>query len=142
MVMQYSSPSSPRRTSPLDPNDDDGDGLNNSWEKSYGSDPDDTDSDDDGVSDGDEHNTGTDPMDDGSAFVVARLLLIDGVLTIEWDTVLGKKYQVEFTADNITDSPSYSSITAVITASDVITQSPVPSVLLNEHGCFRVRWIP
>lgn len=49
----------------VDPDcDDDGDGLSNSEEGNFGTDPNDSDTDDDGVSDGDEINThGTDPLD-------------------------------------------------------------------------------
>lgn len=62
-----------RTTNALDKADDDGDGLNNSWEKSYDSDPGNADTDGDGMLDGEEHLAGTSPTDEGSQFVVARI---------------------------------------------------------------------
>ncbi|MCB0345840.1 MAG: fibronectin type III domain-containing protein [Bdellovibrionales bacterium] len=47
--------------------DSDGDGLTDSEEAAYGTDPNDPDTDDDGVSDGQEVADGTDPLDRGSA---------------------------------------------------------------------------
>ena len=53
--------------------DDDGDGLNNSWEKSLGADPNNPDSDGDGMSDGDEHRAGTGATDSNSTSVITTI---------------------------------------------------------------------
>ena len=94
---------------PLDTNDDDGDGLVNSWEKLLGTDGVATnDFDGDGMSDLHEMLAGTDPTDAGSrlAFEVVRhetnlaLLAQRGIeftnpLLVQWQSVPGKTYQLE-----------------------------------------------
>ena len=105
-------------TSPIDPADDDGDGLNNSWERSLGTDPLNADTDGDGLSDYDEWLLGTNPLDPDSdgdgktdfeemvagtdpldntsylAFEAAESTE-DGWLQLKWNTVIGRHYQLE-----------------------------------------------
>jgi hypothetical protein len=80
---------------PLDSADDDQDGLNNSWEKSYGSNPRSADSDGDGQTDGEEIVAGTDLLDAESAFVVAKVQLQGGSVQLSWNAVAGQTYVVE-----------------------------------------------
>lgn len=104
-------------TNALDTADDDGDGLHNSWEKSYGTDPlnPDTDGDEipdgletglgsnplladtdgDGVIDGHEVRAGTDFGNSGSYLGVADLIPDGFDLVVHWASVTGKLYQVE-----------------------------------------------
>lgn len=101
----------------LDEADDDGDGLNNSWEKSYGSDPNDPDSDGDGIPDGEEHligthpaladtdgdgmpdndelRAGTSPTNPASFLGMARLTMQGGNLLVEWNSVTGRNYRLQ-----------------------------------------------
>ena len=121
-------------TNAIDPGDDDADGLNNAWEKSYGSDPDLADSDNDGVADGEEHTlgispvladsdgdgvddghelrAGTSPADPASHLGVAMLQPNAGNLHVQWASVAGKHYQVEGVGDLI--APAFTNLTAVI----------------------------
>ncbi len=81
---------------PLDTDDDDGDGLHNSWEKSYGTDPLMPDSDGDGSSDGEEVRAGTDPSDALSFFALSAFSWneINGCV-LQWRSIPGRRYQVE-----------------------------------------------
>lgn len=124
-------------TNALDSADDDSDGLNNSWEKSYGSDPNNPDTDHDGLSDGEEHLLGLSPTradTDGDgfsdsdevragtdgrnpdSFLGLKALTPDTAnLTIQWASVPGKMYQVEATKD-LASPQVFTPITGVITA--------------------------
>lgn len=117
---------------PLDPGDDDGDGLNNSWEKLLGTaDRPSADYDGDGMSDLHEMLAGTDPTDatshlafqsTGSGGVspagvdpTARLL------RVRWSAVPGKSYQLEsvsaLEADSATGAaPVFEPVGGVVTA--------------------------
>jgi hypothetical protein len=80
----------------LDPNDDDDDGLSNSWEKSYGSDPHFQDSDLDGVSNSDEYFASTDPFNANSFLKIKSIRpYLPPILVIEWDSVPGKWYRID-----------------------------------------------
>lgn len=104
-------------TNALDTADDDGDGLHNSWEKSYGSSSSSTDSDGDGLEDGEEHllgsspvledtdgdrmadgheqRAGTGPTDPASFLGVAGMEPMAADLRVQWASVTGHLYQVE-----------------------------------------------
>ncbi len=104
-------------TNALDTADDDNDGLHNSWEKSYGSDPNNPDTDGDGITDGDEHalglhpaladtdhdgmndghelRAGTDPTDPTSYLGLAALIPQSNNLQVTWATIPGRAYQIE-----------------------------------------------
>lgn len=108
-------------TNPIDNADTDGDGLINSWEKSYGSDPSKPDSDSDGVSDSMEHETGThparadsdgdgasdgeelragtDPRNPADFFGIAGFALAGERMTIEWRSAEGRRYRLEGARD-------------------------------------------
>jgi len=80
---------------PLDDADDDGDGLHNSWERSYGTDPNRADTDGDGLTDWEEVIAGTDPTDGHSIVAISDVSVIDGVLRLGWWSVLGRAYDVQ-----------------------------------------------
>jgi hypothetical protein len=61
---------------PLDASDADGDGLNNSWEQSIGTDPGEADTDGDSVSDAQEHFAGTDALDSESYLQISGLNIL------------------------------------------------------------------
>lgn len=104
-------------TNALDEVDDDEDGLNNSWEKSYGSNPNNPDSDGDGISDGEEHllgthpaladsdgdgmrdndelRAGTSPTDPTSFLGMANVGMQSGDLIVQWRSVTGRTYQIQ-----------------------------------------------
>jgi hypothetical protein len=106
-------------TNAIDPRDTDGDGLNNSWEKSLGSDANRRDTDGDGVSDGDEFRAGTGLTDSNSVFVVALVSpLGDDGLRIEWNAVAGKTYVVEYNTNNLSDKENYQEFEGYVTAEE------------------------
>jgi hypothetical protein len=89
---------------PIDGADNDGDTLNNSWEKSYGTDANLADSDGDGALDLDEIIAGTDPVNVSSTFIIADLLPIPPDRTrLTWKTELNRSYTVE-KKEGLTDS--------------------------------------
>jgi len=129
-------------TNPIDPRDFDGDGLNNSWEKSMFSDPNKWDTDGDGVNDAEEFLARTDLLDPDSAFVTVWLetdAANDAILT--WDSVAGMTYQVQHTG--FTDaSLSYSNVSATIVADGPQTQTTVTNGMADSFGKYRVRLLP
>lgn len=82
-------------THALDTRDVDQDGLNNSWERSLGSDENKPDSDDDGMTDGDEFAAGTDVTDADSVMAILQLSSTADGVRIRWASVPGKNYSVQ-----------------------------------------------
>lgn len=152
-------------TNALDTGDDDGDGLHNSWEKSYGSRPDDPDSDDDGLddaqevaigssptaadSDGDgvndqhEWRAGTDLRNDHSYLGLAGLTPAQPHLLIRWASVTGKLYQVEGSAGDLVGQPAFSNLTGVIPAGPEASTETTLTNALDAEGprVYRVRLV-
>jgi len=126
---------------PLDVSDNDNDGLHNSWEVSFATDPENPDSDDDGMLDGNEVVAGTDPNDHTSLLVMVELIPAGGGnLEVMWDSVSGKVYQLEYTTNALTDvvafAPINPQVTATgLTASTIVTNGTVPPAGTS----FRVR---
>lgn len=80
----------------LDVDDADGDGLNNSWETSYQSDPNEVDSDGDGLTDGQEEIAGTEMTSEESYFGVAQISRISAdTLRVSWASALNRTYTLE-----------------------------------------------
>ena len=149
-------------TNALDPTDTDGDGLNNSWEASYGSDPGLADSDQDGLNDGDEHLLGLSPTladtdDDGvsdshewragtdgrnpaSFLGLSELIPTEADLVLQWASVPGKSYQVEGAEQPDT---AFSNLTGVINAEAGATTSATLTNALPEGGIrlYRIRLV-
>lgn len=116
---------------PLDPADDDKDGLNNSWEKSVGSDSLTDDSDGDGISDLKEMMSGTNPLDSGDYLRMLEIIpQPDGTLMVVWDAASNVVYQVEQSLGDLMDpSAEFVEINAVVTsrgdkAYTIITNDP------------------
>ncbi|HBA84493.1 MAG TPA: hypothetical protein DCZ95_10405 [Verrucomicrobia bacterium] len=125
---------------PLDSEDSDGDGVSNSMEESLGSNPDQTDSDGDGISDDLELRAGTDPTDRESVFVLAIARLnVDGTMTLFWPSAEGKRYQVEFTRDDLHSHPDFMPLGEVVTATGPVTETSIPKDELSASGHYRVR---
>ena len=144
---------------PLDPADSDSDGLNNSWEESLQTDPDNADTDGDGMRDGDEFRAGTDGTnpddllqlsdvqgkgptrleDDGEGGMHTMMVVEDAVVT--WDSKPGKRYRIEYTPDDLAYEPVFSNITEIITAIDTQSAVTVSGGLTHSRGTFRIRLI-
>jgi hypothetical protein len=125
---------------PLDINDDDGDGLVNSWERSRGTDPTQRDSDGDGLTDGEELLSQNDPLDAESFLVIVKVAPAggdDAVLT--WDSVEGVRYQVEMTTDDLAGSPEFTLVDSVQAGPGSETSLVVPDGLSYGQACYRVR---
>lgn len=152
-------------TNALDPADDDGDGLNNSWEESYGSSPTDKDSDDDGLedaqevaigssptaadSDGDgvndqhEWRAGTDFGNRESYLGLAGLSPSMPNLLLRWASVTGKLYQVEGAQGPLGGEAAFSNLTGVIPAGPAgTTETTITNALQGEErAVYRVRLV-
>ncbi|MBU0676912.1 MAG: hypothetical protein KJ626_02255 [Verrucomicrobia bacterium] len=123
--------------------DPDHDGLIDSWEMSYGSDPDNPDSDGDGMIDGDEFRARTGINDPDSLLRIARILTAGGTdAVVAWDSVSGVVYQVEFTTNNLPDAHStYKDFGSPIVASGSEAELLIPDGLLDPNRKYRVRVI-
>jgi len=148
---------------PLDPRDDDEDGLNNSWEKALGTDSVHTnDFDGDGMSDLIEMLAGTAP-DDASSLLSFRFIRRENPavpaevgqegdapwvkpVRIRWQSVPGKKYQLEYTPMLIQlsgEDPIFLPVGEVVTAAEgefeIEMLADVPED--KAAGSFRVRLV-
>lgn len=123
---------------PLDPADNDGDGLNNSWEKSYGTDAENPDSDGDGMRDGDEHLAGTGPTDANSLLKMNQANRdLNSDALVAWDSVAGKQYQLQWTTNGLVN-PTYVNIGSPITAEGDRTEVLVTGSRFESKAYFRV----
>ncbi|NCC50932.1 MAG: hypothetical protein EOM20_06910 [Spartobacteria bacterium] len=126
-------------TNAMDPLDPDNDGLNNSWERVYMSDPNNADTDGDGMTDGDESLAGTDMLDSNSVFTVATMLRAEGRnVRIGWDSVPGGAYRVQFTTNDLNQDPVFVNVSAVVTAQTYETSAVITNGLLLGRGHFRI----
>jgi hypothetical protein len=152
-------------TNPLDAADNDSDGLHNSWEESYGTDPesDDTDqdglsdlaevqmgveptmadSDGDGMIDGHEWRAGTGLLDEQSFLGLAGLTPDQDHLHLSWASVTGHVYQVEAASGDLGGSPAFSNVTDTIPAAPgASTETTLTNELqLLEQRIYRVRLV-
>jgi len=91
---------------PLDSNDNDSDGINNSWEKSYGSNAAKEDSDGDGLNDEDEIIAGTDLVNAESTFAIANMTLMPpDEIKLSWKSEIGRSYTIECKEDISGEEP-------------------------------------
>ena len=129
-------------TNAIDPRDNDNDHLNNSWEKSLGTDPNNPDCDGDGMLDGDEFKAGTGILDANSVFVAVQITPdAAGNAAVAWDSVVGKSYQIECMNGPWADPVCYTNVSDVITATDVVTETIITNGLWSGMGKFRVRLV-
>ena len=126
----------------LDEADSDGDGLNNSWEKSLKTDPARGDTDNDGVNDYNEFLTGTQGTNAASYLGMVQVLPNPaGGADVFWASVSGKTYQVEYAPGDLVNSGSFSNVSERITASGLTTQFSITNALSLPRGFFRVKWV-
>ena len=90
------------------PTDTDGDGLPNTWEQSFGLNPNDPtgnngasgDPDGDGLTNIGEYTAGTSPIDSQSTFRIVNIVRTGTTNTVTWSSVAGKSYRV-YAAPNL-----------------------------------------
>lgn len=129
-------------TNEIDSTDHDGDGLSRSWEKSYETDADDPDTDDDGMADGPEIRAGTDARDSGSLLLMVQLSPASATdLLLTWDTVAGKKYQIQSTTNDLAGNPPFVDVNSVVTATVAVSSTVVTNGLLDPLTHYRVRLV-
>lgn len=108
---------------PLDDADDDGDGLNNSWERSMGTaDRPTADYDEDGMSDLHEMLAGTLATDSDSLLAFRTIRdenqAVPGrTVRVRWQSVPGKKYQLQYVMD-LSGEQTFIDVDGVVTAGD------------------------
>jgi hypothetical protein len=111
---------------PLDVEDADRDGLHNSWERSYGTDPHEPDSDGDGLTDAEEVQAGTDPLDGLSSLRWRGVgLASTRGLELVWTSVPGRRYRLEGTHIPIDEEPVFLPI-LLLTATNFVTGVHLP----------------
>lgn len=144
----------------LDATDYDGDGLARSWEISYGANPDNPDSDGDGMADGPEIRAGTGVTDPDSLLQMVWLtpmpppgtVIIEdpelGIippvmrdLGVNWDSISGKTYQLEYTTNDLALNPAYLDINPSVTATGLIATTVITNGLFIESAHYRVRLV-
>ncbi len=127
----------------VDGGDDDADGLNNSWERSLGSEMANPDSDGDGVSDGHEYRAGTGLNDADSFLAMVQVSpQPNGDVLVQWDAVAGKSYQLQFTASDLSESGQvFSNINDVVTATGDMCTTVVTNGMSFPVGFFRVQLV-
>lgn len=128
---------------PVDGGDDDGDGLNNSWERSIGSDVEQPDTDGDGLSDGDEFRAGTGLLDDRSYLAMVQVVpQPQGDVLVQWDAVAGKSYQLQFTPSDLSQSGQiFSNVNGVVTATGAMSATIVTNGTSYPVGFYRVQLV-
>lgn len=126
---------------PLDGNDDDADGLVNSWEKSLNTNPNNADTDGDRVSDYHEFLSGTDGNDAGDFLRMVQVMpVLNGHSIVFWASVSGKTYQVQFSADLATQA--FADLGGPVTATGTTTQIIHTNGLAAPGGHYRVKIMP
>ena len=145
-----------RTATPLDDGDDDGDGLNNSWEKSLGTDDRPAfDYDADGMGDLYEMWAGTDPTDPDSNLAI-RDIHSEGTgpapqgeggegvqsVRLRWQSAPGRRYQIQYVPSLLGD-PVFVPVGDIVTAGDGDSELEVVVDIPEEAttGTFRVQLV-
>lgn len=127
---------------PLDPADDDADGLNNSWEQSLASDADRPDTDGDGMTDGDEFRAGTDLLDQTAFFALGDVIQDDlGNVTLHWPAVPGRTYQAEIAQQGDLATATFEPLGGPYVATDTAGVLNFLNAITNETAYFRIRLV-
>lgn len=127
---------------PLDTGDTDGDALNNSWEKSLGSNPAAQDSDGDGIGDNAEFRSGTSATDPASYLRMVRTLPnLAGDNLVFWDSVPGKTYQVEATTNDLAGAQAFVAVGGPVTATATLSQITHTNGLAAPRVNYRIRLV-
>ena len=127
---------------PLDTADNDTDALNNSWEKSLGSNPDAFDSDGDGVGDNAEFRAGTDALNAGSFLSMVGVLPdTAGGAIVYWASVSGKTYQVQYSTNGLANAESFVDLNGPIAAGGPLSQTIHTNGLGGPDRHYRVRLV-
>ena len=124
---------------PLSTNDLDGDGLNASWEKSYGSSDLLDDSDGDGFDDYLEHQLGSDPAD-GQSYLAVVNMRPSGAQDLEvfWPSSIGVTYQVQSTTSSLMNN-QFSDLYDPMVATDTVSSTIITNGLTIPDLMIRVR---
>ena len=139
---------------PLDPGDDDADGLTNSWEKLLGTDDrPSADYDGDGMLDLHEMLAGTDPTDPGSLLVFRSIRREDAPapadageavksVRIRWQSVPGRRYQLQY-VPTLLGAPIFIPIGEVVLATEGASEMEMLVDLPEDAvaGTFRIRLV-
>ncbi|MEM7395590.1 MAG: hypothetical protein AAF492_24935, partial [Verrucomicrobiota bacterium] len=125
---------------PLDAADNDGDGLNNSWEESLGTDPDNNDTDGDGMNDGAEWIAGTDATDPEKFLAITHLEPQGDHLVVKWPSMVGRRYILEHTYEPLGPGTVFTPISQVL-AHATQTEVTVSNALLDPYACCLYRVI-
>ena len=104
----------PNTTIPLDADDDDGDGLNNSWEVVNGSHPDKVDTDGDGYTDLEEMAAGTDSDDIDNFLQIVGISRVGNSLLVQYMSGRDKQYHVQ-QANNLQSTNCFAVCSAITT---------------------------
>jgi hypothetical protein len=135
-------PSIQQTINPLDSNDDDNDGLHNSWEKSLQSNADNPDTDGDGMADGLEFRAGTDLNDASSLLRIIALRPTPGNdLSVTWNSVSGKQYRIEYSSQNLCNNMVYTNASDVISATGSVSSTTISGGLQLGGGSYCVRLV-
>ncbi len=129
-------------TQMMDGTDYDGDGLTRSWELSYGANPDNPDTDGDGMADGAEIRAGTGVTNSESLLIMVQIIPQPPYdLDLQWDTVSGRVYQIEYTTNSLDQEPVFVSVNEPYPATDVLGYMTVTNGLLDPNAHYRVRLV-
>ncbi len=129
----------PHTSNPIDPADNDGDGLNNSWERWNGSNPDLADTDGDGFDDKAEFHVGTDSDDMNSLLQIVDIS-IDASNHITLLYSAGKNHPANYEhATNINVFSEYSDISTVVNSSSGYLSVELPAMDDNGVQVFRLK---
>ena len=127
---------------PLNDADDDGDGLNASWEKSLGTDASKVDTDGDGMTDGVEFAAGSDGTDASRFLHITDLYKTPaGEWHIQWDSALHVPYRIQFAANPLDDPATFDEIGSVEIGDGATTDRALPAGYTPSEyptACYRV----
>ncbi|HMP74134.1 MAG TPA: thrombospondin type 3 repeat-containing protein [Kiritimatiellia bacterium] len=131
----------PSTSLPLDPADDDGDGLNNSWERSYGTDPFHPDTSGNGMTDYEAVMAGLNPLDPDDVLTLTIPEVDQSRIIFRWPSRAGGLYQVEYT-DSLANDAEFHGAGEPFVADDAFTEYDV-SPWFGSDGAriFRLRLI-